>query len=332
MTDNKIERAIVCEGENCAWQEETQTGQTFWQFSPDNLTAQEIWHWQNQSLNKLLLTFEFKGETIFYPYYQNLLGLNLTSKINGAEKIEKQIIVDWLKEGENQFNFQIEASSEAELIWNFSHPFWNYLKSQQIKNQTLTYDWLIRIEATDSAKISEENEASADGEINWQTETEVVIETVNNQAENISEENQQTSQSETNSSTNENVNKKEEIIKQISKNADGKIKRETTVVTTPKPQVLGATTTVETKPRKNEEIVLSATISSLLTLLLIFSCFKLKKKKNLNYKKQLKKFFLLQKKELKTNKKVSPFQLPKLLLQKHHKVDAFRQDAQDQID
>lgn len=316
MTDNKIERTIVCEGENCAWQEETQTGQTFWQFSPDNLTAQEIWHWQNQSLNKLLLTFEFKGGTIFYPYYQNLLGLNLTSKINSEEKIEKQIVVDWLKGEENQFNLEIEASSEAELIWNFSHPFWNYLKSQQIKNQTLAYDWLIKIEATDSAKISEANEASADGEINWQKETEVAAETVNKQTENISGENQQTSQSGTDSSTSEDTNEKEEKIENVeeksreenSKNADEKTKRETTAVTIPKPQVLGATTAIETKPRKNEEIVLGATILSLLALLLIFSCFKLRKKK------------------------INPFQLPKLLPQKHRKVDAFRQDAQDQID
>ncbi len=312
MTDNKIERTIVCEGENCVWQEETHAGQTFWQFSPDNLTAQEIWHWQNQSLNKLLLTFEFKGGTIFYPYYQNLLGLNLMSKRNGEEKIEKQIIIDWLKEGENQFNFELEASSEAELIWNFSHPFWNYLKSQQIKNQTLTYDWLIKIEATESAKIIETNEASAEGKINWQTETEVVVETVNDQAENVSEQNEQTSQSETNPSTSENVSEKKEEIKNIEekkrKNADDKTKKETTVVVTPKPQVLGAATAIENELRKNEEIVLGGTILSLLALLLIFSCFKLKKKK------------------------VNPFQLPRLRRRKHRKIDAFRQDVQDQID
>ncbi len=328
MTENKSERTIICSSENCAWQEMTGENQSYWQFSPDNLTAQEIWHWQNFSLNKLLLTFEFEGQNIFYAHYQNLLGLSLTNKTNSEEKIEKQIIVDWLETKNNQFNLEIEASSEAELVWNFNHPLWNYLKSQQIKNQTLTYDWVIKIEATTSAKmieeeIEEENEASSSNEINLENKTKnetIAQEVINNQTENTSEENEETKQSETKLSINESESENEEEIKtgkkqlisEDNKKTSGEIKKTATII--PTPQVLGATTVVETESRKNGQAIWSGIILSLLIFLTIFSWLKLKRKKKDNFTK------------------VNLFQLPKLRRQKHRKGDAFRQDAQDQID
>lgn len=324
MTVNKVERVVVCESENCAWQEMTGENLSYWQFSPDNLIAQEIWRWQNLSLNKLLLTFEFKGQNIFYTHYQNLLGLSLTTKTNSEEKIDKQIIIDWLEEEKNQFNLEIEASSEAELIWNFSHPLWSYLKSQQIKNQTLSYDWIIKIEATASAKIiEEENEASPSGETNLEAEKKIEItekETVANQTENISEEKEEANKSETNLSTNESESEneeqikieKKELINEANKKISGEIKKVAAVV--PTPQILGATTMVKTGSGKNGQAIWSGIILSLLVFLTIFSWFKLKRKKKNNFKK------------------VNLFQLPKLRRQKHRKEDAFRQDSQDQID
>lgn len=307
MTDNKVERTVVCESENCTWQEMNGANQSYWQFSPDNLSAQEIWSWQNLSLNKLLLTFELKGQNLFYAHYQNLLGLSLVSKINGEEKKEKEIIIDWLDAEKNQFNLEIEASSEAELIWSFSHPLWNYLKSQQIKNQVLTYDWIIKIEATDSAQIiEEENEASNDGEINLENETKMetgVVEAKeenNQQTENTNDQNKQTDQaeetdqSETDSLISDSASEKDDLLKnnETTIKTEGKI----AIKATPKPQVLGATTLVETESRKNKQLIWGGIILSLLMLLLIFSWFKLKKKHSFNYKKQLQKFFLLQKK------------------------------------
>lgn len=313
MTVNKMERTIVCESENCAWQEMTNESQSSWQFSPDNLTAQEIWFWQNLSLNKLLLTFEFKGQNLFYPHYQNLLGLSLTSKIKNEEKNEKQIIIDWLDTEKNQFNLEIEASSEAELVWNFSHPLWNYLKSQKVKNQNLTYDWLIKIEATDSAKVIEEenekeNEVSKSSEISLNNETKIETiaeEVVNTQTEETESKDEQTDQNETDSSTRESTSKNE---------AEIEMEEKILIKATPKPQVLGSAIVAETELRKNGQAIWSGIILSLLIFLAIFSWFKLKRKKKSNFKK------------------VNLFQLPKLQHQKHRKEDAFRQDVQDQID
>ncbi len=193
MSENKWERLLRCEGENCQFviNEASASAASVWQFSPNMLKAEETWRWKNESENRLRLTARLKWENNFFlNAYENLLWLDCAKIMKTANLNEETVIttkikqgwLNWLNEENESYQIELDASSEAEIVWTWSHPFWTEVKGEKVQNKSAIYDWVIEIdeietekESQEATKSGEESESSASGQL-----TESKITTITN--------------------------------------------------------------------------------------------------------------------------------------------------------
>lgn len=268
MNENKVERQLVCEGENCHWGKaaaEASASASRWQFSPEKLEAAEVWHWHNKTAYDLTLRATLNLASPCITGLDNLWWLRLTTvteaktgEASASEQLVKEGRVQWQKNATEEETFQVKlkAGEEKALRWHWSHPGWNYLQSQKWKNQTLAYDWLLKIEgetekviaeasesgqvATKSATVkekivptvAEEKEALINNYVvnNYSTEVKTVTEKIDKESEKVWEKSESESE--------KNESEKNGQATQASGSA-----QRLSEVQISEPQVLGAATT-----------------------------------------------------------------------------------------
>ncbi len=166
-------RNLICNDLTCAWE----SSQSFLiNFKPERLQFQQSWRLINSSTDKLIVNYKFAYHGNFNYYLQPTLWLSISHEATSAYTL---VANDAMFQLENlTWQLGVAASNSATINFQWTNKNWHYLLSQKIKNLTMNYDWLIKInrekEATPVASLIESPLATPEATIDDQFELETI--------------------------------------------------------------------------------------------------------------------------------------------------------------
>ncbi len=126
-------------------------------FSPEKLNHQEVWVWNNQNKEALLLTGKLILHSDYPTFLNRFLTLNLSQEKEGKTEILNQGNLAFLNTLPAVFNIQLEPENTSHLLLNFQQQNLSFLQSQKINHKSFTYDWVFTLEASNEGSLYEAN-------------------------------------------------------------------------------------------------------------------------------------------------------------------------------